>query len=381
MIHTAIDLFAILFPLQSAEYQEEYLAKTKIVINQSAVTKLLIDKSISVKKNIFAALDGCLKVCMLNQGTLKTSKIEESFRILAEDGLSSNNLHIKSLSADMIGRLCLVVSQPTFVNSVIQNQIDQIVQVREPEPRAGRCITLGSIVQFMGGISIVPHLKNIVGLFLALILDSNPLVHTWALYSLIQTIESTGSNYAVYIDQTISVIFKILSSEIHNPLCMKSNPRTSHFISIMARLVFALIDALGPDLQSSASLRMMFFNLYAYFRQIDDYLTSVQSIRIVQHLFLFSPQHVSIDQLVPFLQSQIENEHVGESLEVKKAAITCLYSLTQKYPLLVIRASKTKIEEQLLRILDNELNPLVAEGIRDILMALLKHESIQIPSK
>ena len=97
---------------------------------------------------------------------------------------------------------------------------------------------------------------------------------------------------------------------------------------------------------------------------------------------MFAPNYVAINQLVPFLQMQIKSDQKYVPTQMRKAAITCLYQLTQKNPEAVLGAViNNQLEEQLLDILDSEMDELVSEGIRDILTALLRHVAPKKPSR
>jgi hypothetical protein len=132
----------------------------------------------------------------------------------------------------------------------------------------------------------------------------------------------------------------------------------------------------------SNNIREICFNIYESLKSDDNPLVVIEALRCVQHLFLFAPKYVPVQTLVPFLQIQIRNDQDLKLPQMRKASITCFYQLTQKDPQAVLGAViNDQLEEQLLSMMDTETDELVLEGIRDILVSLLKHVAPERPSR
>ena len=119
------------------------------------------------------------------------------------------------MSAELLGYLSKVVSSGTFLNQLLDNLVNQVRVNREVDARAGLALALGCIHNYSGGMVIGSHLPNTVSILQSLSNDSNPLVHSSALYALWLTIESSGLMYGPFVNSTLSLITKIIMSDNH----------------------------------------------------------------------------------------------------------------------------------------------------------------------
>lgn len=292
---------------------------------------------------------------------------------------------IRTLSCDTLGRLCRVVSTTAFVNTLIQNLVDQVVKNRDPDTRSGASLALGCIHSYVGGMAAGSHLKTIVGILHSLASDPHPLVHTWALHSLWLTIDSAGLNYFPYVNSTLTVIVKLHMADSHEPTAPLANApggdSNADIYPSLGRILYSLLGVLGPELQFNAKTRDLCFSLFEELKNDGEPFVMVEALKCIQHFILFAPKYMDINTLVPFLQMQLTGGHHHPYLK-RKAAITCFYQLVQRDPTTVRNAAvNNQLEEQLFALLDTEMDHFVQDEIKDILIRLLKDTAPESPSR
>ena len=89
------------------------------------------------------------------------------------------NQLLRTLATDTLGRLARVVTDTSFVYDIIDSLINQVVENREPDSRAGASLALGCINSYVGGMVAGPRLRKVVGVLHSLANDPHPLVHKW----------------------------------------------------------------------------------------------------------------------------------------------------------------------------------------------------------
>ncbi|ORY46044.1 hypothetical protein BCR33DRAFT_716053 [Rhizoclosmatium globosum] len=381
-VDSAIHLFGLLFPIQTALHQEAILEQFAKSVKYTW-PKVSPGRKLAVQLNIFIALIYALKSIVGKNGALASEKVQCAIRDLVLDSLASSNHLLKALASEILGLLARVVTANTFVNQLVQILVDKIVNNREPDSRAGCSLALGCIHSNAGSMAVGAHLQTTVGLLHSLVSDPHPLVHTWALYSLTLTIESASLSFGPYVSSTLSIVIKLAMSDSHDfSFSGSSNlmENNSAVCLLFGKILYALIGVLGPELAGSARIRELCFSLFEEFKNDTDRYVVAEAIRCIQQFIMFAPKHVDMPSLIPFLQDQISNK---ESVQlIKKSAIQCLYQLTQRDSGLVLdAATNMQLEEQLFSLLDTEVDEHVRAELRDILNNLLKHVAVDNPSR
>ncbi|KND00764.1 uncharacterized protein SPPG_03877 [Spizellomyces punctatus DAOM BR117] len=384
-VDAAIELFALLLPLQNPAVQES-LMEQLISLTKYPGTKIPPGRKRAMQLNIMAAVIGVLKHVMVKKGALASGKVSVAIRDLVEEFLTGPDPVFRTLSCEVLGRLARIVGTATFVNPLIQNLVDNVVKNRDPDVRAGSSLALGYILSYVGGMAASSQLKTVVGILHSLATDPHPLVHTWALHSLWLVIESAGLMYGPFVNSTLSVAVKLLMSESHEITAAAANEQgknsNNEVYPSIGRILYALVGVIGPELQMSTKVRELCFSLYEELKNEEDPFVVVEAIRCIQHFILFAPKHVDIFTLIPFLQLQLTGNYNTQGYLTRKAAVTCLYQLTQRSPDLVLEAAvNNQLEEQLFALLDMETDGTVRDEIRDTLTNLLKHVAPERPSR
>ncbi|KAJ3149761.1 hypothetical protein HDU89_003518 [Geranomyces variabilis] len=388
-IDAAIELFALLLPLQNAAVQESMMEQLiTLAKGQNLGAKVPpTARKRSTQLNIISAIIGALRHVMVRKGGLASGKVAVAIRDLVEEFLTSSDAVFRTLASEALGRLTRIVGTATFVNPAIQNLVDQVVKNRDPDVRAGSALAIGYILSYVGGMAAQSQLKTVVGILHSLATDPHPLVHTWALHSLWLTIESAGLMYGPFVNSTLSVTVKLLMSDTHELSFPAANDKggngNADVYPAIGRILYALVGVIGPELSMSTKIRELCFMLYEQMKAEDDPFVVVEAIRCIQHFILFAPKHVDIFTLIPFLQMQLAgNTLTSQGYLTRKAAVTCMYQLAQRSPGLVLEAAgNNQLEEQLFALLDMETDPTIRDEIRDILVNLLKHVAPDRPSR
>ncbi|OUM69589.1 hypothetical protein PIROE2DRAFT_36538, partial [Piromyces sp. E2] len=384
MLDAAIELYSKLYPIQGSNHQEtcnEYFLK----VTKYLETKIWPGKKEAVQTNLIIAILGALKYILKNQGSLKSNKVALQVQDLVLRSLSHPSYIIRAISSETVGRLAQVMNTATFTNPLIQELIDKVINLRDPETRSGCSLALGCIQSHIGGMAGGSQLKTIVGILHSLASDPHPVVHMWALYSIWLTVEGSGLMYSSYVNSTLSIMSKLIMSESHEPVASFENYNNVHagnagVYPAFGKILYALIGVIGPELMLSSTLRDLCFNLYEEFKNDSDPFVVVEAIRCIQHFILFAPKNLNVETLIPFLQYQLSNDNKSQVQILRKACVTCLYQLVQREPELVLR-NANKLEEQLFGLLDIEPDKMVKDEIKDILLNLLRHVGPKHPSK
>ena len=385
IVDSAIELFAMLYPKQNIQSQETLM---EAVLKAATISsgKITPMRKYASHVNALTAVIGVLKYIMAKKGQLSSNKVSVIIRDLVEPFIKSSDPTLRAAACEILGRLARVVGTSAFVNPLIQNLVDQVVSNREPDARSGSALALGCIHSFVGGMAASSHLKTVVGILHSLSSDPHPVVHTWALHALCLTVESAGLMYGPFVNSTLTLLAQLSICESHEPCAVGANmPGETLNLEVypaFGRILHSLLGVIGPELQMSTSVRDVCFSLYEQLRNDEDPFVVVEAIRCIQNFILFARKYVDLEVLIPFLQMQLTVDYRTQVYLIRKASVTCLYQLTQTDPDTVLSATiVNQLEEQLFALLDVEMDPMVRDEIKDILMSLLRHVAPSNPSR
>jgi hypothetical protein len=381
LVDYSLELFGLVFPAQSAQVQEVILDQ---LIKSSKHPRL--EKSpgrkMAVQVNMVIGLLAIFKNIMnKNNGNRNNNGIaDKKIGGIAMDMLQEAIIHpdpyLRNAASEALGRLLSIVGG-NLVTTQMQLLVDQVVNNREPDTRAGSALALGCIYSHVGGMAAGSHLKTLVGILLSLSSDPHPVVHFWALYALAKVIESAGLMFSQYVSSTLGIIAKLYMADTHEP-GGGSVGTTNVGLGFSAyqqfgKIIYGLIGTLGPELQSSAKVRNLCLNLMIELRNDEEQMVVVESIRCLQHFIMFAQQFVDLPRLVAFLQFQLSSKH----LPLKEVAITCLYQLVQRNAKHVFEVAVPGLDNQLFSLLDTD--PTI-DGVKDIVKSWLNQTAIDNPS-
>ncbi|CAG8766620.1 3383_t:CDS:2, partial [Acaulospora morrowiae] len=352
-----IELFALVFPLQKSSLQEFFLEQLI-----KAVRHPKLEKSPGRKMAVQVNMVVCLLAIFKNIMNVSGKRVENSVPALADRRVSALTMellqeaivhpdtYLRHAASEALGRLLSIVGG-NMVPTQMQLLVDQVVNNRDPDTRAGSVLALGAIYSHVGGLAASGHLKTLVGILLSLSNDPHPVVHFWALYALAKIIESAGPMFSQYVSSTLGMIAKLYMADTHEPGSGSTNVGLGlSAYQQFGKIIYGLIGTLGPELQTNSKVRDLCLNLMVELRNDEDQLVVVEAIRCLQHFIMFAQQYVDLPRLVAFLQYQFSSTN----LPLKEAAITCLYQLVQRDAKNVFEIAVPGLDNQLFSLLDTD---------------------------
>jgi hypothetical protein len=283
---------------------------------------------------------------------------------------------VRAAASESIGRLA-GYANPGFLTTLMKDLVDRVVTNRDPNARAGCALSFGSVFVHIGGLAAGPLLKTAVNVLMSLSIDPHPVVHYWALAALAEVINAASLAYAPFVHGTLSTVFKIYSSDVHEP-----EGGSLHSINIggdlpsyqvLCDIVDAMVNVLGPDLQEASTTQGLVIDLvHEVFLETDEGVR-VEATKCMQHLLLFAPDKVSVPDLVITFRTFLGSHR----RLLKIAAINALYQLVQKDALAISKIGGDQLVEDLFAMLDSD--PTI-EGVRGVITNWLRQTAVLNPS-
>ncbi|RQM06405.1 hypothetical protein DH86_00002242 [Scytalidium sp. 3C] len=366
VVNSAIKLFAIAFPLTPPKVQESVLEQIATFLSPSSVQRDP-GRRASININVATALYFTLKVAVKEtlspSGDLTNAAVQKPLQEIIRQFVIDPDQYVRNLGYESLSRLCNAAGN-SFTNQEIKYLVDTIVANREPSARAGCAMTLGCIHSQVGGMAAGFHLKTILGILMSLCNDPHPTVHFWAIEALARVADSAGLTFSGYVSNTLGMIGQLYMSDTHNEE-VGSNITSNLDLelsttAVLARCVDSLINVLGPDLQEMTKARELVLSLVSLFQKEENANVLLASLKCMEHLSLYAPNHIVFADYVLLLQKYLGSNVV----ELKDIAIDGLYNLMKRDSEGVINAAESGLEDQLWLVLDNQPTH---DGVRNII--------------
>lgn len=328
VVNLSIELFAALFPLQSASIQESLLTQLSTFLYSSSSSSKS-ERLGAIFVNASVALYSVLKYSFTanTKEHIKSPKVLNHIIKLLKPIVGSVDPVVRNVAAQALGMTCAVAGSAAAAE-VIEYLIDEIVKNRDPDSRAGCSASLGYVLKHMGGRFAGLHLKTVVGILTSLASDPHPTVHFWALEAIAITVSSVGLSFSSHALSTLNELNGLYFQESHGDemLSHASSNLEIRFPTyrIIARCVHALIDVLGPDLQESSTTQTLVYSMVQQFLLTNDYICVAESIRCSQELIIFAPDLIDFSMFVQPLTTYLL---ISYQTPIKSAAIDSLYQL------------------------------------------------------
>lgn len=365
VVNLSIELFAILFPLQTPKVQESLLVQLSSYLYSSSSSTQKSDRLSAVFINASVAVYSVLKYVLtsdaVSRENLKSSKVLSLIIKIFKPIIASPDPILRNIGAQTIGMACSKAgtsssSGSTSSAEVIKYLIDEIVQNTDPNSRAGCSVALGYILKHVGGMFAGLHLKTVLGILMSLATDPHPTVHFWALESISIIITSVGLSFSNYTLNTLSTLYKLYLQESHgdemSSVASSNLDKITPTCRIIARCVHALIDVMGPDIQESTKSQQIVLSMIQQFEFSKDYICLAEAIRSTQELTIFAPNIVNIQSFLVPIVSYIS---IPYDTPVKTAAIDVLYQLMRTHSRTLFRYSTNELKRDVFRVYD--MNP------------------------
>ena len=283
---------------------------------------------------------------------------------------------LRKAGSEAIGRLASLAGT-NFLTSQIKTLVNEVVSNRDPYGRAGCALAFGAIYGHVGGLAAGPLLKTTVHVLMSLINDPHPVVNFWALRALAQVIDAASLAYASYVPSTLGLLLRAYMLESHEPeggaLNYVNMSGELPLYQALCQAIDAVITVVGPDIQESARTRTLVLDLVQQFIREDDDGVCVEAIRCIQHLLIFTPEHIDI----PTLVSKFRGYLGSTRRPLKMASINALYQLVQKDVLTTSRLGGDQLVEELFAMLDDDSS---VAGVRNVITSWLQQTVVFNPS-
>uniref|UniRef100_A0A1I8B3B7 HEAT repeat-containing protein 5B n=1 Tax=Meloidogyne hapla TaxID=6305 RepID=A0A1I8B3B7_MELHA len=327
-LDSAIHLFSKIFPVISARCKLQLLQHFG---EQLKTCQKHIARAQALQINILTSL--CLAAECIGKrrqggGKLDDAELQKAYADLVLPFLGSNSLLIKFLAAETLGRLAQAVATPQFVATNAQYCFEKIRSLKDESSRQGYTLAIGSLHRYMGSLGSGQHLNTAIGILLSLAQDTNNCssIKQWAIISLSLIASTGGGMFCPYAEPVRNLCLQLLMNTQH---------LSTEIVRAVAKLIFSLITAAGPELNLTPSTsngnngeyaRNSFLTICSMLIQFDDPFVKADATACYQHLHLFVPRFLDISQLVliicEFLYSPI--------FILRKSAIACLRQLLQR---------------------------------------------------
>lgn len=379
VIDAGVELFSTLFAHQNLEGQVQSLAtlsshvrSSKLERNPGRRQAVVVNTMEALRRSLIHAEGAGMKA----RRTLGSPQVSDLIKALLQGAVLDSQPAIRSAAAQAMGTLSSLAGS-AYLSTQVQWLVDQVVNNRVPESRAGCCVAFGEIYRSVGGLSGGPILKTIVNILMSLATDPHPVVHFWALTALTQIVNAANLSYSPYVQTTLGMITNIYLLETHEPdggsLGSVNLRGDLPAYQIICRLLHALIGVLGPELQEAGKVRSLVFLLVHEFREETDEGLTVESIKCIQQFLMFAPDEVDVPKLVSSFRTYLASKR----RPLKVAAITALYQIVQRDAILMSKVGGNQLVEELFGLLDND--PTI-EGVKAVITSWLLQTAAALPS-
>lgn len=283
---------------------------------------------------------------------------------------------LRTASSEALGRLASLAGT-SFLNSTIQWLVDEIVNNRNPESRAGCALSFGAIYTYVGSLVGAPLLKTMVNILFSLSSDPHPVVHFWAMTALAQVITASSLSYEPFVSSTLGHLASIYLADTHEPeggSVGSVNLRGDlPAYQVACRIISALVGVLGPELQEPGPIRSLVFILVHELSLEEDEGISVEAIKCLQQFLMFAPRQVDVPRLVASFRLHLASTR----RPLKVASINALYQLVQRDAALMSKLGGNQLVEDLFGLLDDDPS---IDGVRDVISNWARQTSSSSPS-
>ncbi|WWD21891.1 hypothetical protein CI109_106379 [Kwoniella shandongensis] len=379
VIDAGVELFATLFSHQNVEGQVQSLATLSSHMRSSKLEKNPGRKQ-AVMANTMAALRKSLSSVDAAgpkaRKVLGSNQVSDLIKSLLQDAIFDPSPSIRTAAAETMGALSSVAGS-SYLSSQVQWLVDQVVNNRIPDSRAGCALAFGAIYSNVGGLAGGPILKTIVNILMSLATDPHPVVHFYAMAALTQVVNAANLSYEPYVPTTLGMLANIYLLETHDPdggsLGSVNLRGDLPAYQVICRILHALIGVLGPELQEPGKIRSLVFLLVHEFGEETDEGLAVEAIKCVQQFLMFAPTEVDIPKLVQTFRSHLASTR----RPLKVAAITALYQIVQRDAVLITKLGGNQLVEDLFGLLDDDPS---IEGVRQVITSWLTQTAAALPS-
>ncbi|KAF8333580.1 ARM repeat-containing protein [Cantharellus anzutake] len=380
VVDASIELFSLLLPNQTAEAAARIIHQVIDAIRSPKLDRNSGRKAAVRLNTTFAIL------CALRRAM--RSSMRQAREVFGSPNVSSMILDFlktaildpdvafQLTASEAIGRI-VSLGETSLLSHQVSSLVDQVVNNRDPNSRAGCASTFGAIYQYVGGLAAGALLKNTVNVLMSLSNDPHPVVHHRALSALGQVINAANLSYSQYIPSTLGMLLKLYGTDSHEPEggSLTSANLRGHLptFQTMCYVIDAVIGVLGPELQESARTRSLTLDLVNEFSQEPDEGIKVEAIICVKHLLIFGEDFMQVPELVAEFRRNLGSSRAP----LKLASIDALYALVQKDAFTLSKVGGDRLVEDLFGMLDDDSS---IDGVRNVITSWTQQTAVHNPS-
>ncbi|ORY24869.1 putative clathrin-coated vesicle protein [Naematelia encephala] len=378
VIDAGVELFSTMFPHQNLQGQVQSLATLSSHVRSSKLERnpgrkqAVVANTMAALKRSLANVEG---TGPKNRKSLGSTQVSDMIKSLLQDAVLDSYPSIRQAAAESMGFLSSIAGS-AYLSSQVQWLVDQVVNNRIPESRAGCAAAFGAIYSSVGGLAGGPILKTIVNILMSLATDPHPVVHFYAMAALSQVVNAANLSYEPYIPTTLGMLANIYLLETHEPdggsLGSVNLRGDLPAYQVICRILHALIGVLGPELQEPGRIRSLVFLLVHEFSEETDEGLAVEGIKCVQQFLMFAPTAVDIPKLLSTFRTHLASTR----RPLKVAAITALYQIVQRDAVLISKLGGNQLVEDLFGLLDDDPS---LEGVRNVIVSWLQQTAAALP--
>lgn len=381
-VDAALEFIAATLPFRERDAQivaVEYLAQ--------AIRAPVLEKNagcrIAVLANSTVALLGALRTAMDAQNTARhpsgfaNDRVTHAVRAVAQTTLLHGDAVLRASAAELYGRLAAVAGSQALASQV-QFLIEQIVDNRHADSRAGCALAAGEVYARVGGLNASPLTKTVSRLLLSLARDPHPAVHCAALDALQSVIDAASLGYQPFVSSTLAVMSEVYAMPTHEPeggSAGSSNLRVAlPAYRGVACVVDAVVGVLGADLRESTTRRWQMYallNALAHDHRAGIY-AEAEAVHGLQRLGLIVPEMLETRQWAVLLYATLQRE----PLRLQRAAAAAYYQMAQRGTRWLAQYGGSPLLHALLMQLDRAAS---LDEIRALLLSWLRQSAPQRP--
>eukprot|EP00742_Colponemidia_sp_Colp-10_P008019 GILJ01008652.1.p1 GENE.GILJ01008652.1~~GILJ01008652.1.p1 ORF type:complete len:2092 (-),score=402.65 GILJ01008652.1:70-6057(-) len=303
LLDSALRLFAAVFSCNELAPNNRHLLVDHFSTQVRESGKLQTTERVdslhrTLQLRISLAIVGAMRISVgtpkpaINQ---KDDILIQELRGLLIDLLAAEDPTLRSLGGEGLGLLGRLGGDP-LCKALMKDFDDMLNTSSDANLRAGIAFGIGCLHRYVSAMNMTRFLPASVAMLHKLAKETNQPIRTWCLHSLKIAAETAGLSFASYIKATVQLSYAHLLADARTDI------QVSYCVG---RIIGAVIGAIGPELQANTERMNRCLTVFNDLRTESHPWLELQSIHIIEQLFLFAPQITRTKALYDFLKSKL----------------------------------------------------------------------------
>eukprot|EP00127_Corallochytrium_limacisporum_P006322 Clim_evm33s225 gene=Clim_evmTU33s225 len=361
LVNSAIQAFAEIYSFLSQRHRHQLFDHFAAIID-AASRQSNAQVAENVQGNLLCAVVAAAKASISRHKGIGKEAILEAMCNLSLKGLEHPDPSVRVLAAEGLRSVTQVASD-SFVSNLVNQIIERLKVDTNAITRSTYCLALGGILRnIMGVVMGSKQIKGIIGILHALASDLVPTVQSWALHALSLTYESAGPSATGYVNDTITLLGSLITSDNH------TSPDTWRGI---ANSLNGVVTAVGPELQAMGDLRNSCVAFANAALDYEDPFVMAAGINCLQKLLLFAPKQIDMPLLIPCMRDCMDGSHNT----LTRVSVSCLQHVIKRDYSIVIRVCPD-LPQRLLARLSSAQDENLRTDIHDVMLMLTSQDGV-----